>query len=404
MDAEPANERFSEDEKQILLFTGVAHALTHYVELAYPTLAVILAAETGLPVERVLGWSLIGYALFGFGALPAGILADRFGGKRVILAGVLLAGVSTIAGSLATPGWPLALCLAGMGLGASTYHPAGMALISRGVAARGTALGINGIYGNVGIALAPLLTSFLGTALGWRWALGLTGGVLVLAFLAGASLRLPQPHIDRVPEASESSAARGIPRIHIVVFLLLCGTAMLAGFSYRANTVALPALFSENLHIMNFGLAVAIAMISGTVAQYLGGRIADRFSLGWCYFAFHALSLPFLFLLTISSELPLVISASLFAFFALGMQPIENSLFADLTPDSWRSRAYGLKFTLTFGIGSTAVLMVRQVGDESGFIGVYYVLIGIVLCTIALALSVALLRQRIIQPAARLAQ
>jgi MFS family permease len=43
-----------------------------------------------------------------------------------------------------------------MGLGASTYHPAGTGLISRTISARGTALGINGIYGNVGIALAPL--------------------------------------------------------------------------------------------------------------------------------------------------------------------------------------------------------------------------------------------------------
>ena len=158
--------------------------------------------------------------------------------------------------------------------------------------------------------------------------------------------------------------------------LLLCGAAMFAGFTYRANTVALPALFSQNLHIMDFGLAVGIAMFTGTLAQYLGGRIADRYSLGWSYVAFHAASLPFLLFITLTSELPLVISASLFAFFALGMQPIENSLFADLTPDHWRSRAYGLKFTLTFGIGSTAVVMVRQVGDASGFIGVYQVLMG----------------------------
>jgi FSR family fosmidomycin resistance protein-like MFS transporter len=401
---EPA--RFDRDEKQILLFTGVAHGLTHYVELAYPTLAVILAAQSGLPIERVLGWSLIGYSLFGFGALPAGLLADRFGGRRVILGGMLLAGASTLAGAFSTPGWPLALCLAGMGLGASAYHPAGMALISRGVAARGTALGINGIYGNVGIALAPLITSLLGDAFGWRFAMGVTGAGVILAVLAGSTLSFPEPSFQapqapQVPPADEESrASRSAPRIHIAVFLLLCGAAMFAGFTYRANTVALPALFSQNLHIMDFGLAVGIAMFTGTLAQYLGGRIADRYSLGWSYVAFHAASLPFLLFITLTSELPLVISASLFAFFALGMQPIENSLFADLTPDHWRSRAYGLKFTLTFGIGSTAVVMVRQVGDASGFIGVYQVLMGVVLATVLLAFCVAWLRPKIVSLAA----
>ena len=71
--------RFNADEKRILRFTGVAHLLTHFVELSYPTLAVALAAETGLPLERVLGWSLGGYLLFGLGAIPAGYAADRFG-------------------------------------------------------------------------------------------------------------------------------------------------------------------------------------------------------------------------------------------------------------------------------------------------------------------------------------
>jgi hypothetical protein len=79
-------------------------------------------------------------------------------------------------------------------------------------------------------------------------------------------------------------------------------------------------------------------------------------------------------LIPYTSEYGLFFAAALFAFFALGMQPIENSLFAQLTPDRWRSTAYGLKFTLTFGIGASAVAVVERVAPTHGFIGVYHVL------------------------------
>ena len=70
------------------------------------------------------------------------------------------------------------------------------------------------------------------------------------------------------------------------------------------------------------------------------------------------------------------------AFFALGMQPIENSLFAVLTPERWRSTAYGLKFVLTFGVGSSAVWMVRAVAERSGWHAVYGVLAWVVLALV----------------------
>ncbi len=68
MTTDEAKPRFTAEEKKVLAFTGAAHGLTHYVELTYPTLAVIYAVEIGRPLEEVLGWSLVGYMLLGFGA------------------------------------------------------------------------------------------------------------------------------------------------------------------------------------------------------------------------------------------------------------------------------------------------------------------------------------------------
>ncbi|MBW2725934.1 MAG: MFS transporter [Deltaproteobacteria bacterium] len=368
-----------------------ANEKTHYVELAYPTLAVVLAFEIGLPIEEVLGWSLIGYMLLGFGALPAGFLADRFGSRIMVTTGLLVSGFAMLAASFVEPGWPIVVCLAFVGLGASTYHPAGMGLISRAISARGTALGINGIYGNAGIALGPAVTGFLATSIGSRATFAVTGvGILVVALGTGA-LRFEEPP----PSTPEDSANPGgpVPRLLIMSFALLCVAALLGGFNYRANSIAQPALFSERIEFLSYGLATSLAMCAGIGGQYLGGRIADRFPLMTSYLIFHAASLPAVLLIPYSSEYALFAVAALFAFFSLGMQPIENSLYAQLTPDRWRSTAYGLKFTLTFGIGASAVAMVEWIAPSEGFVGVYHVLALFVGGIIAAAFTLAFLHR-----------
>jgi MFS family permease len=369
---------FDPNESRIVHFTGFAHAATHFVELIYPTLAVGLATETGVPLEEALSWSFGGYLLFGLGALPAGLAADRLGGRRVILAGLIVAGISTGLAALSRPGWPLALALCGVGAGASLYHPAGTGLVSRAVRARGRALGINGIYGNAGIALSPLCTFGLVEAVGWRGALGCTGLFILLATLLMSRLEIREPEAE-VPAATVEGEPQASPFRSIAPFIVLCAAATFGGFAYRGNTVAQPALFAAEISFMGYGIAASLAMLAGTAGQYVGGMIADRFELKRSYLAFHLASLPALWFISVGTEWPLLIAASIYSIFALGMQPIENSLFAVVTPDRWRSTAYGLKFVLTFGVGSLAVWMVRGVAEASGWHSVYGVLVGVLI-------------------------
>ncbi len=392
MQAEATRGAFSPNERRIVHLTGFGHAATHYVELVYPTLAVGLAAETGLPLTDVLAWSFAGYLLFGLGALPAGLAADRLGARRVILFGLLGSGLSAIAASQVATGWPLALCLAGLGAAASCYHPAGTGLLSRAVAARGRALGINGIYGNVGIALAPLATAALATALGWRATFAVTGGVLVACTIVFARVRIVEPpragaeaaHAGDEADGSAADSSAAGRLAGAAPFLVMCTTAALGGFAYRANTVAQPALFSEKIDFMGYGAAASLAMMVGILGQYLGGLVADNRELRAGYFTFHLASLPLLGIIAVATGAPLLFASSMYVFFALGMQPIENSLFAALTPERWRSTAYGLKFTLTFGIGSSAVWMVHGVADADGWAAVYWVLAGVVVMLVGL--------------------
>ena len=108
-------------------------------------------------------------------------------------------------------------------------------------------------------------------------------------------------------------------------------------------------------------LIATVVYVLGIFGQALGGRVADRHSLKWSYFLFFCAALPFVVAAALLQNALLIPAAGLFVLFTVGMQPIENSLLAFLTPARWRSMSYGIKFTITFGAGSFAVKIVGAV-------------------------------------------
>ena len=373
---------YTTNERRILVLAGAGHFVAHFAELMYPTLAVSLAADTGIPLAEVLGWSTIGYLLFGLGALPAGYLADRIGSRWIVLTSLAGTGAATIAAGLSTPGPMLAAALAALGLAASLYHPAGMSLISRGVRARGRALGLNGIAGNAGIALTPVCTAVLIGLAGWRGAYIACGTAILLVTALLAARPISEPRGDQPDAAATAPDPYHLPR-----FALLCLAAMLAGISYRANTVAQPAFFAERVTLVGYGTATTLAYLAGMVGQYVGGRLADRYPLRYLYLATHLASIPALLIMARLTELPLLLTAGTFVFFSLGMQPIENSLFAQLTPPRLRGTGYGMKFVVTFGVGALGVQLVRA-AEASGDLSRTFPWVAIVVALAALTVGV----------------
>ena len=365
----------AKNERNVILLTGAGHFSTHFFELMFPTLAVILARDSGIPLEQVLGWSFFGYLLFGLGALPAGLIADRIGARIMLIIAMGGMGISALAAAEVEPGRPIAICLALMGLCGSIYHPAGMSLISHTIRARGRALGVNGMFGNVAIALTPIVTAALCERIGWQNTYRATGfamlGLTTLCALLPVRERPLTPH----PTPPVSGASRQNDR---TLFFLLCLAAMLGGISYRGNTVVQPAYFAEHVSSLSFGAATSLVYLFGIGGQLVGGALADRHDLRWLYLTFHALSLPALIAMASFSGVPLVSAGAVFVFFSLGMQPIENSLFARFTPARWRATGYGIKFILTFGVGSFAIHLVEWANAAGDLSLVLLYLAGVV--------------------------
>jgi MFS family permease len=333
------------------------------------------------------------YLLFGITALPWGLLGDRFGARSLLLIFYTGAGLCGLAASffLDRPA-AFSLCLAGVGLFSGIYHPAGLGLISRGITRMSVALGYNGMAGNAGLAAAPLVTGVINYVLGTRAAY-LSLGVFNLL---GASLMLfLVPHEPPKKAVGKGRASRGL----LTGFAVLCICMMLGGIAYRGVTVVLPSYFEIKNQVLFEGLSrfqwlpssrnvaatalTSLVFVIGILGQYLGGHVAERFEPRYSYLSFHALAMPMALLMAYATDLPLLLVTSVYMFFLLGMQPIENTLVARLTPDRLRHSAYGAKFILTFGVGAVSVHMVGYVKHiwslSAVFLTMALVSLGIVL-------------------------
>jgi len=375
------------NENKIITFSCVAHFLTHFYELIFPALAIPLMISLKMDLADVLKLSFLMYLLFGLGALPWGIISDRYGNRKSLIVFFFGSGMGALMTSFSHSQISIILSLATIGFFASIYHPAGMGLISLGVKNRGMALGINGVAGNLGLVSAPFAAGILNWLVGWKTTYLLIG---IFSILWGIIMLLVD--IDETPIHEETAGNDSVSgnNNYIKYFVILCVIMAISGLAYRANSIVLPAYlefkagflwsFFKNIHFSNLEgtktmaatLLVSTVYMVGIFGQLVGGKLADKYDLRWMYLMFHGLSLPFVILMGVFNQQLLVASAAVYIFFSLGMQPIENSLVAKFTPNKWRSTGYGIKFILVFGVGSLAVYLVGWIKDTWNLGTVYF--------------------------------
>lgn len=391
---------FSPDEKSILVITCTCHFLTHFFVLVFPAVTIPLVRSLGMPIEDVLKLSFLMYLLYGLAAFPAGLIVDRWQAKKMLVIGAYLMGGGLVLAGLFPGPRNMYLFLGILGLGASIYHPAGLALISRTVGKRGFALGINGAFGNLGIACAPLFTGLITWLTSWQVTFVVLGGVGILSGIVLGFVRVDEALVR------EGKKVSGNRQDLAKYFLIICFAMVFMGIAYRGNMILLPAYLElkttflyEALQSLSFvktqgtatlaaTLLTSLVFLTGIAGQFIGGRLADHMDLRRAYLLVHALSLPFILAMAFTANYLLVVCAGLYALFSLGMQPIENSLIAALTPSRWRSTSYAIKFILNFGIGSSAVYLVGLVKKAYSLETVYVFLAGV---TMLLVLSILVL-------------
>lgn len=396
----PNPNEFSREERNILLLTCPTHFLCHFFILVFPAVTIPMTKSLGIPLEDVLKLSFLMYLSYGLFALPVGLLVDHWQAKGMLVIGLLLMGTGYLLSGLRPDPSTLYLSLGIVGVGASVYHPAGMALISKTVRRRGYALGINGVFGNLGIATAPLVTGLLTWLTSWETAFVILGFTGVGTGIALAFVPVDEA-IDPVVSRSDGDGTNLIKYFLILCLALVCG-----GIAYRGNMILLPAYFELKTTFFHDAIAslsfiklagtatlaatilTSLVLMTGMFGQVFGGKLADRIDLRRAYLLVHGASLPFILLMAFTSEYLLALCAGAYVFFSLGMQPVENSLIAAFTPRRWRSTSFAMKFILNFGVGASVIYIVGPIKNAFSVETVYVFLAGV---TLVLVLSIVTL-------------
>jgi len=348
---------------RLVLLVSSAHALVHVYELAYPSVEQLVAATFRVD-ERVSGalgacWRLP----FGLFAVFAGWLTDRYGAKRTLVGYLLGCSLTSLLAAAAPDLWWLFIAFFLMGTFASVYHPAGLALISHAVPAEDhpRALSIHGIFGSVGIAVAPFLAApVLSAGAGWRTyfaLLSLPGVALGVVFLLALHDRWsPAARGKSSPEA-EPSPGTFLARQYCVTLLII----ILGGLIYGATMTFMPRYLddtglSQRLAIPPAGMRnylTAGVLLLGAGGQYLAGRIARSNTLQPCLAATYLLMAPCLLWMGVAEQTGRIAAAAAFSVVFFMSQPVYNSLIPKYVPPARRSLGYGFSFVVNFGIGSS---------------------------------------------------
>ena len=363
-----------------IIFSNVGHGFTHMFTVLYATAVLYLPKVFDLPYGELLSLSSLGLVLFGAAALPAGWLGDRWSQIGMMVVFFIGIGLGAIVVGLAEGPERLFIGLTLIGLFASIYHPVGIAWVVAWANKPGMTLGINGVFGNAGSAVAPVFVGLMIDYVTWRAAFIIPG---VLSILVGTGLLLVwkagwirDVTKDRAPTGAPDSSA------FVRVFIVLTITMACTGFVYSGLTNTMPKLMemglSAALAASYTEIGIFVGVISGlaSLSSIFGGWMADRYSARAIYIVFWTLQIPILFTIVSLSDVPLLVAVLLVLCFILAFAAAENMLVAQYTPFRWRAVAYGAKFVLALGVGGLTVHLAGWLFDRSGNFGVLYALFG----------------------------
>ncbi len=356
-----------------IAFINAAHSFTHFCLLILATAVLGMVQQDGAVFGAAYGPILaLGTAMFvtyGVGALPMGWLAGRFGRRNMMLAFFLgTGGCMALAGLTASP-WALALALAGMGAFAAIYHPVGTAMLVEAAGDRvGRAVGINGVFGNLGVAMAPVATAFLAITLGWRWAFLVPGLLCVLLGLLYAR----EPAVDMAAAAKGARPFPAIPRAVVRrAVIVLLAIAAASGLVFNAFTLLLPKLMEERLAgspdlLPVIGLLAFLVTLCGGLTQFTVGRMIDRMTLRRVFLPMALVQVPVMLALAWAEGWMVLPLAALLAASIFGQVTVNETMTARYIAPALRVKLYSIRFFVGFLGAAAAAPLIGLLHQATG--------------------------------------
>lgn len=360
--ASPALSSPPDTRRRTLVLSGLAHALHDGYTDAIYVLLPVWRAEFGLDyVALALLRGLYAGAMAAL-QVPASWLADRMGGRAVLILGTLIAAAGY--GLAGFSGGALGLCAALFlaGAGSSVQHPIASSAVSRayGTAARGP-LGTYNFSGDLGKAALPAALSFGLSFAPWRPSLWL----LALAGIAVAGLiALSMPKIAPAPPAPATRAAssRGGNGFPLLLAIGVIDTGVRMGF-----LTFLPFLLQlKDASQPLIGTALALVFLGGAAGKLVCGWLAQRWGIVGVTLCTEALTALMIVLAAVLPLWALLVLLPLLGLTLNGTSSVLYGTVPELAPADRTERAFAIFYTGVIGSGALAPLLFGAVGDQAG--------------------------------------
>ncbi len=379
-------------ERLHFLFLNIGHFLDHLFTLIFATVAALaLTREWGMSYEQLVYYATPGFIAFGLFSLPAGWLADRWSRHGMMAVFFVGIGVASILTAYAHSPLQIAIALFVLGVFAAIYHPVGLAMVVEGAAKSGTgmAIGINGVWGNLGVGSAALITGFLIDSAGWRAAFVWPGFISIAIGIAYAWFMWPeiqagQPKkataapVNGAPAPSSSVPRDALLRLTAIIFF----TTAISSLVFQSTTFALPKVFAERLGgiagtatLVGWLAFVVFAVASG--AQIIVGRLLDTLGPRTVFMGAAVLQVVFFALMPGLSDWAALAVALGFMLGAFGQIPINDYMIGRMAKSELRASIYGVRYVISFLVLGAALPLIGWVHGRWGFDTLFMLLSGI---------------------------
>ena len=349
---------------------NVAHAIDHLVLLIFATAVGAIAVDFGFARwEDLMPYATGAFVLFGLGSVPAGRLGDHWGRRAMMVVFHFGIGVSCLLASITQNAWQLAAALTVMGAFASIYHPVGIPMLVQHTTRPGAVIGVNGLVGNLGIAVAAVLTGFLVKYFGWRMAF-VVPGIVTIALGILFWRVVPQ---EAAPPSRRAAKQSALPRSELVkAVLVLTVTSTCGSLVFNFTTNGNVELMADRLRNVTadpavIGALLGLVYVIASFSQLVVGRAIDRYPLKRLFLSIVLAQIPLFLLAALASGWVFYAVAIVFMAFVFGAIPFTDALIVRYVDDRMRSRVAGVRLAIAFGVSSLAVWMLGPLVKANGF-------------------------------------
>jgi MFS family permease len=393
-------------DRQHFFLLNIGHFLDHLFTLIFATVAaLVLHREWGLSYAALLAYATPGFFAFGLFSLPAGWLADRWSREGMMAVFFIGIGIASIATSFVQTPLQMGIGLFVIGIFAAIYHPVGLAIVVERWKNTGMRLAVNGIWGNLGVACAALMTGFLIDRVGWRSAFVVPGvvsigfGLWYLALFWDVIRAPPQRKAAATSVALPADMKRLLLKISLIVFF----TSALSSVIFQATTYALPKIFDERMATLARALSAGITALSTTSTSVIGalaffvfavasltqlvvGALLDRVGPRKVFLTMTAIQVLFFALMPgLVNGLALAVAIG-FMIGVFGQIPINDYMIGKMATGEFRARVYGIRYVVSFTALALALPMIGAIHANWGFDRLFIVLASVAAAIFAAAL------------------